>query len=110
MPSVRSIHHIAVVVSDMQSSLAFWRDALGMQLREMRDVPAEKSQVAFLPAADTEVELVLPTTANSGVARYLEKRGPGMHHLCLEVDDLTAMLAHLRARGMRTHQRRTAPE
>jgi len=101
MPSVRSIHHVAVVVSDMQASLSFWRDALGMQLRELQEVPAEQSQVAFLPAAGSDVELVLPTTADSGIGRYLAKRGPGMHHICLEVDDIASMLAHLKARGVR---------
>jgi methylmalonyl-CoA/ethylmalonyl-CoA epimerase len=101
MPSVKSIHHIAVVVSDMQTSLSFWRDALGMPLKELREVPAEQSQVAFLPAADSEVELVLPTTDDSGIARYLARRGPGMHHLCLEVDDIASMLEQLRAKGIR---------
>ncbi|MFH1183960.1 MAG: methylmalonyl-CoA epimerase [Chloroflexota bacterium] len=101
MPSVKSIHHIAVVVSDMQASLSFWRDALGMQLRELHEVPAEQSQVAFLPAEASEVELVLPTTADSGIGRYLAKRGPGMHHICLEVDDIASMLAHLKAKGVR---------
>ena len=101
MPSVKSIHHVAVVVSDLQASLAFWRDAMGMELRALRDVPAEQSQVAFLPTSGSEVELVLPTTEDSGIARYLAKRGPGMHHLCLEVDDIAAMLEQLKGRGIR---------
>lgn len=101
MASVRSIHHIAVVVDDMSASLAFWRDALGMQLGDLRDVDAEHSQVAFLPTTSTELELVLPTTRDSGIAKYLAKRGPGMHHLCLEVDDLPAMLVQLKAHGIR---------
>jgi len=101
MPSVKSIHHVAVVVSDMEASLAFWRDALGMTLRERREIPAEQSEVAFLPASDSEVELVLPTSNDSSIARYLAKRGQGMHHICLEVDDLVAMLAQLQANGIR---------
>jgi methylmalonyl-CoA/ethylmalonyl-CoA epimerase len=101
MPSVKSIHHVAVVVSDLRVSLAFWRDALGMELRALRDVSAEQSQVAFLPTSGSEVELVLPTTEDSGIARYLAKRGPGMHHLCLEVDDIAAMLEQLKGRGIR---------
>ena len=101
MASVRSIHHIAVVVADMSASLAFWRDALGMQLGDLRDVAAEQSQVAFLPTMGTELELVLPTTGDSGIAKYLAKRGPGMHHVCLEVDDLVSMLAQLKAHGIR---------
>ena len=68
---------------------------------ELRDVPAEKSQVAFLPLAGSEIELVKPTTDDSGVAKYLAKRGPGMHHLCVEVDDIEGMLAQLKSKGIR---------
>ena len=101
MPIIKAINHVAVVVDDMEKSLAFWRDALGIELRELRDVPAEKSQVAFLPLAGAEVELVMPTTDDSGIAKYLAKRGQGMHHLCLEVDDIQGMLAQLKARNIR---------
>jgi methylmalonyl-CoA/ethylmalonyl-CoA epimerase len=101
MPRINAIHHVAVVVEDMEKSLSFWRDALGIQLHEVRDNPAEQSQVAFLPLAGAEVELVMPTTKDSGIARYLAKRGQGMHHLCLEVDDIVGMLAQLRGRGIR---------
>ena len=101
MPSITRINHVAVVVDDMQKSLAFWRDALGMEVHEMRDVPAEQSQVAFLPLPGSEVELVRPTTTDSGIAKYLAKRGPGMHHICLEVDDIAGMLGQLKTRGVR---------
>jgi methylmalonyl-CoA/ethylmalonyl-CoA epimerase len=101
MPNVKRIHHVAVVVEDMEKALSFWRDALGMELQEMRDVPAEASQVAFLPLSGSEVELVWPTSEDSGIAKYLAKRGPGMHHICLEVDDIEAMLIHLNAKGVR---------
>lgn len=101
MPKIKAIHHVAVVVDDMEKSLAFWRDALGIPLHELRDVPAEKSQVAFLPLAGAEVELVMPTTDDSGIAKYLAKRGQGMHHLCLEVDDIAGMLAQLKSKNIR---------
>ena len=101
MPKIKAINHVALVVQDMEQSLSFWRDALGMELHELRDVPAESSQVAFLPVGGSEVELVRPTTEDSGIARYLAKRGPGIHHICLEVDDLAAMLEHLKGRGVR---------
>lgn len=100
MPKVKAINHVAVVVDDMEKSLAFWRDALGIEVHELRDVPAEKSQVAFLPLAGSEVELVRPTSDDSGIAKYLVKRGPGMHHICLEVDDIAAMLAQLKSKGI----------
>lgn len=101
MPKVKQINHVAVVVDDMEKALSFWRDALGMDLHELRDVPAERSQVAFLPLSGSEVELVMPTTDDSGVAKYLSKRGPGMHHICLEVDDIDAMLEQLRSKNVR---------
>jgi len=101
MPRVKQINHVAVVVDDMEKALSFWRDALGMGLHEVRDVPAEKSQVAFLPLDGPEVELVQPTTDDSGIAKYLAKRGPGMHHICLEVDDIEGMMSQLRSKGVR---------
>ena len=101
MPVIKAINHVAVVVNDMEKSLSFWRDALGIPLHELRDVPAEKSQVAFLPLAGAEVELVMPTSDDSGIAKYLAKRGPGMHHLCLEVDDIEGMMAQLKAKNVR---------
>lgn len=101
MPRITAINHVAVVVDDMERSLSFWRDALGIKLHELRDVPAEKSQVAFLPVADAEVELVMPTTDDSGIAKYLARRGPGMHHLCLEVDDIEGMMSQLKAKNIR---------
>ncbi|MCL4529146.1 MAG: methylmalonyl-CoA epimerase [Chloroflexi bacterium] len=100
MPNIKAVNHIAVVVDDMEKSLSFWRDALGIEVHELRDVPVEKSQVAFLPLAGSEVELVKPTSDDSGIAKYLAKRGPGMHHICLEVDDLDAMLVQLKSKGI----------
>jgi methylmalonyl-CoA/ethylmalonyl-CoA epimerase len=101
MPQIKAINHVAVVVEDMEKSLIFWRDALGIEVHELRDVPAEKSQVAFLPLAGAEVELVMPTTDDSGIAKYLAKRGQGMHHLCLEVDDIEGMLVRLKEKDIR---------
>ena len=101
MPRIKRINHVAVVVDDMEKALRFWRDALGMDLHELRDVPAERSQVAFLPLPGSEVELVKPTTDDSGIAKYLAKRGPGMHHICLEVDDIDEMLKQLQSKSIR---------
>lgn len=100
MAKIKRIDHIAVLVSDLETPLSFWRDALGMDMTHIEDVPAEKSQVAFLPVGGSEIELVRPTTDDSGLARYLEKRGPGMHHICLEVDDIDGMLAQLKQKGV----------
>lgn len=100
MPSVKRIHHVAILVDQMEGPLSFWRDALGLPLAEVQDVLAEQAAVAFLPVGGSEVELVQPTVADSGLARYLEKRGAGMHHICLEVDDILGMMAQLQAKGV----------
>jgi methylmalonyl-CoA/ethylmalonyl-CoA epimerase len=100
MPKVTRIDHIAILVPDLEEPLAFWRDALGLELTHVEDVPAEMAQIAFLPTGGSEVELVRPTSEDTGLARFLEKRGPGMHHICLEVDDIDGMLAQLKEKGV----------
>jgi methylmalonyl-CoA/ethylmalonyl-CoA epimerase len=101
MPKVTRIDHIAMVVEDVSAALGFWRDALGIELAHLEEVPAEAAKVAFLPVEGSEVELVMPTTQDSGMAQFLEKRGPGMHHVCLEVDDIDGMLLQLKEKGIR---------
>ena len=98
---VKRIAHIAIVVEDLQGALGFWRDALGLPLERVEDVPEQQATVAFLPTSEGEVELVKPSTNDSGVARFLAGRGPGIHHICFEVDDIAATLAELKARGIR---------
>ena len=100
MSKIRRMDHLAVVVADLDEALTFWRDALGLPVAEIAAVPQEHSAIAFLPLENGEIELVQPTNDESGIARYLAKRGPGMHHICLEVDDLDGMLARLKARGV----------
>lgn len=87
-----TINHIAIVVENIDQSLAFWRDALGLPVQTVQDVPQEEVQVAFLEAGDAHIELVQPISDTSGIARYLAKKGTGIHHICLEVDDLQASL------------------
>lgn len=100
MAKVKKIHHIAVVVPELTESLHFWQDQLGLGLDNIEDVPSQKTQVAFFPLGEGEIELVTPTTQDSGVAKYLEKRGPGLHHICLEVDDIDEMLRELKEKGV----------
>lgn len=98
---IKKIDHIAIVVEDIDDALGFWRDALGLKLSHVEDVPDQQSVVAFLPTGESEVELVKPTSDDSGVARFLTKRGPGIHHICFEVEDIEEALASLRADGVR---------
>lgn len=101
MAEVTKIHHVAVVVADIDAALEFWRDTLGLTLDHIEDVPGQKSKVAFLPVGESEFELVEPTDEESGVARFLAKNGSGVHHICFEVDDIAAMLGQLKAKGVR---------
>ena len=101
MAKLKKINHIAVVVSDLEDSLKFWRDALEIELDHIEDVPSQKAKVAFLPIGDSEIELVKPTSDDSGAAKFLAERGGGMHHLCFEVDDIASMLADLKTKGVR---------
>jgi len=94
---IKRIDHIAIVVSDLEAGTGFWAEALGLPVERIEAVPDEAVNVAFLPVGESEVELLQPTDAESGVARFLEKRGPGLHHICFEVDDITATLDRLRA-------------
>ncbi len=98
---ITNIDHIAVIVADIDAALEFWRDALGLEVSRVEEVPAQEAEVAFLPLGQGEIELVRPTSDDSGAARFLAKRGAGMHHIALEVDDLEATLARLKAKGVR---------
>ncbi len=101
MSEIKKINHVAVVVSDIDQALTFWQDALGLHLHHVEEVPSQKAVVAFLPVGDSEVELVKPTTDDSGLAKFLAEKGGGMHHLCIEVDDIDAKLAELKEKGVR---------
>jgi methylmalonyl-CoA/ethylmalonyl-CoA epimerase len=100
MSNVIKINHVAIAVKDLDSSLFFWRDVLGLHLDHVEEVPSQKANVAFFPVGDSEIELVQPTDPESGVGKFLESRGPGIHHLCFEVDDIDASLAVMREKGV----------
>lgn len=94
-----TINHLAVVVPDIGSALSFWRDALGLKPGEHKDVPQEQVRVAFVEAGENHIELVQPTSSESGIAAYLAKKGAGMHHLCFDVPDMERAMARLREHG-----------
>ena len=100
MSTVQRINHVAIVVDDIDSALGFWRDGLGLEVTYVEDVPSQESIVAFLPIGDSEVELVKPTSPDSSVARFLSRRGPGIHHICFEVDNLVSFLDRLQKLGV----------
>jgi methylmalonyl-CoA/ethylmalonyl-CoA epimerase len=96
-----TIDHIGIAVSDLGDSLAFFRDAIGLELEPAEDVPSQRVRAHFLPAGQASVELVEPTADDSPIARFVAKRGPGLHHLCLRVEDINAALAELKGKGVR---------
>jgi len=101
MANIKKINHIGVAVSDIEGSLAFWRDALGLKVDHIEEVPSQKATVVFLPVGESELELVRPTSDDTGVAKFLAERGGGVHHLCLEVDDIASALGDLKEKGVR---------
>ena len=98
---IKKVNHIAIVVHNIEEALQVYEGALGLELAEVKEMPEQAVRIAFLPVGESEIELVEPLTAESGVARFLEKRGEGLHHICLEVDDIEAALQDLAAQGIR---------
>lgn len=95
------INHIAVAVEDIEQATDFWEKTLGLSLDHVEEVQSQRAKVAFFPCGDSEIELVQPADPESSTARFLQTRGPGIHHLCLEVEDIEAALAELKTKGVR---------
>src|SRR6266540_4460117 len=94
------IHHVAVVVRDIDDSLGFYRDMLGLELETITDIAQDRVRIAFLPVGESKVELVEPGDDTTGVARFLEAKGEGFHHVCFEVRDLAEALTRLSIDGI----------
>jgi methylmalonyl-CoA/ethylmalonyl-CoA epimerase len=90
------INHLAIVVERLDDALQFWRDALGLEFTATEENPGENVTIGFLKVGESAIELLQPTTEDSGIGKYLANKGPGMHHICLEVDDIRAAMARLR--------------
>jgi len=95
----KGLDHVAIVVKDLDVAIAHYRDALGLELAEIEEVPEQKVKTAIFGHGMGRIELICPTTEDSGVAKYLQKRGEGLHHICVEVDDIEAAMAALKAKG-----------
>jgi methylmalonyl-CoA/ethylmalonyl-CoA epimerase len=93
---VTKINHIAIVIPDLEEGTGFWADALGLQVSKIEDVPEQQVRVAFLPVGGSHIELLEPTNNESGVARYLQQKGPGLHHICLEVENIAESIEQLK--------------
>ncbi len=96
-----TIDHIGIAVADLTASLTFFRDALGLELEPPEEVPSQRVRAHFLQTGDVSLELLEATADESPIARFVAKRGPGLHHIALRVEDIVAALADLKSRGVR---------
>jgi methylmalonyl-CoA epimerase len=94
------IHHLAVVVRDLSAALRFWRDTLGVAAGPVAPIPSDRVEIAFLPVGEVKLELVCPTDDTTGVARFLEAKGEGFHHICFEVPNIAEALLRLEIDGI----------
>lgn len=95
------IHHIAIAVANLEDALTFYQDALGAEVGERREVEEEGVEIAFLPMGDSEIELLRPLDPGNPIGRFIEKRGEGIHHVCLAVEDIEGTIHQLEAQGAR---------
>jgi methylmalonyl-CoA/ethylmalonyl-CoA epimerase len=94
------INHLGIAVHDIETTRLVY-EAMGLEITKIIEVPEQKVRVAFIPVGESTIELVQPTTPDSTVAQYMERRGPGLHHLALEVEDIQQSLTELKEQGSR---------
>ena len=94
------VHHVALIVRSIDASLGLWRDALTLELETIMDIPSDGVRIAFLGVGESKIELVEPTDSSTGVARFLESKGEGFHHVCFEVPNLAEALLRLEIDGI----------
>ena len=95
------LDHVGIAVQDLGKALAFYRDALGLEVEAPEEVYSQRVRRAFHPGGQSSIELLEATASDSAIAKYIEKRGPGIHHITLRVPDIRGALAQLKARGVR---------
>jgi len=95
------LDHVGIAVQDIDKALAFFRDALGLDVEVPEDVTSQRVRAHFIPVGESSIELLEATASDSAIAKYIDKRGPGLHHITLRVDDIRSVLEGLKARGVR---------
>ena len=98
---VKSVNHIGIAVRSLDEQKAHYEETLGLEFEGFEDVPSQKVRVAFFRAGDVRIELLEPTDPESAVAKFLEKRGEGLHHVAYTVDDIKARISELQESGLR---------
>ena len=97
---LKKIHHVGIVVRDIEAAYAFYRDTLGLPVHKQDILPDQGVKAALLTIGASEIELLEPIDTQSGVARFLERKGEGLHHVCFETDDVTQELEGAKAKGI----------
>ena len=100
VPRLGKVHHVALIVRSIEASLGLWRDALGLPVELIQEMPYDRVRIAFLGVGESKIELVEPTDDTTGVARFLESKGEGFHHVCFEVPNLAEALLRLEIDGI----------
>ena len=103
------LDHIGIAVADLSAALAFYRDALGLEVEAPEEVTSQQVRAHFVPVGESKLELLEATAPQSAIAKYVDKRGPGLHHITLRVDDIDTAVAQLRTRGVRMIDERPRP-
>ena len=99
MIKIKKIDHVAIAVNDIDASVAKWSEVLGLSVKQRDVVASQKTEAALLPVGETSIELIQPK-GNEGLARFLEKKGPGLHHVAVEVEGIEEALALLKSLGV----------
>lgn len=95
----RHINHVGILTADLDRALRFWRDGLGLLVQKTEHNEQEQVEIVFLETDGSAIELISPTTDDSGIAKHLAKKGEGQHHICIEVDDIVMTMQDLTAQG-----------
>jgi methylmalonyl-CoA/ethylmalonyl-CoA epimerase len=104
-----TLDHVGIAVADIGDAMAFFRDALGLEIETVENVPSQRVRAHFIATGDASLELLEATADDSPIAKYIAKRGPGLHHITLRVDDIAAAIAQLKTRGVRLIDERPRP-
>jgi len=96
---IKKVHHVGVVVRDMEQAMRFYRDTLGLPVHKLQTIQEQGVEAALLTLGDSEIELLEPVVPDTGIARYLERKGEGLHHVCFQVDDVERALFDLKEKG-----------
>jgi methylmalonyl-CoA/ethylmalonyl-CoA epimerase len=106
---LRKIHHVGIVVPDLDKAMSFWRDLLGLAVVKIAVVHDQGVKAALLQAGDSEIELLEPIVADNGVGKFLARRGGGLHHVCFETEDVASELSRARSKGIQLIDQQPRP-